>query len=298
MTCRQGKKIFERIAFLRGDETLTAFARNAGVNYRAVQKFFQRRSAPDSESLANIARAYRVSLDWLVTGERAVSKLDARIGKKIRLVRKINGWSVEEFGRRMNMSARALELYENGMLTFSTDMLQEFAKCLGVPPQDLLVEGQVSPAQAPELKVFNVAGSRLAPTVRGEDYVSIPLTESAIAAGQPIIQENSIEDYVLLHIRAVGKRGNLVASRVDGDSMEPTLHSGDIVVIDRDDKKIAKNAMYAIFHENGLTAKYVERQKTLLILRPLNPNSQIQVINLYEHPDPIVGKIIGAWKTF
>ncbi|NIQ03956.1 MAG: S24 family peptidase, partial [Nitrospinaceae bacterium] len=127
-----------------------------------------------------------------------------------------------------------------------------------------------------------------------EAYVSIPLTASSIAAGQPIIQENKIEDYVLLHVRAAGKRSNLVASRVDGDSMEPMLSSGDIVVIDRSDKRLAKNRIYAIFHEDGLTAKYVERQKELLILRPINPNSQVQIINLNENPDPIVGRIIGA----
>ena len=50
-------------------------------------------------------------------------------------------------------------------------------------------------------------------------------------------------------------------SRVDGHSMEPMLHPGDIVVIDRDDKIIVKNKMFAIYHEGGLTAKFLE-QKT------------------------------------
>jgi len=100
----------------------------------------------------------------------------------------------------------------------------------------------------------------------------------------------------LLHIRAAGKRTNLVASRVDGDSMEPMLSSGDIVVIDRNDKKIVKNRIYAIFYEDGLTAKYLERKKNLLILRPINPTSDVQIIDMYEHPDPIVGRVIGAWK--
>ena len=148
----------------------------------------------------------------------------------------------------------------------------------------------------PELKIYQPTNIKGAPTVKGEDYISIPLTSSSIAAGQPIIQENKIEDYVLLHIRAAKKRKNLVASRVDGDSMEPMLHSGDIVVIDRDDKKMLKNRIFAIFYEEGLTAKYVENQKNLLILRPINPNSQVQIINLQENPDPIVGRVIGAWK--
>ena len=87
-----------------------------------------------------------------------------------------------------------------------------------------------------------------------------------------------------------------MASRVDGDSMEPMLNSGGIVVIDRDDKKLLKNRIFAIYYDEGLTAKYVECQKDLLILRPINPISQVQIINLNEHPDPIVGRVIGAWK--
>jgi phage repressor protein C with HTH and peptisase S24 domain len=114
--------------------------------------------------------------------------------------------------------------------------------------------------------------------------------------GQPFIPQESIKDYVLLHIRAAGKRSNLVASRVHGHSMEPMLLPGDIVIIDRDDKKVIKKKMFAIYHEGGLTAKYLERKNELLILRPINPNAEIQIIGLNENPQPIFGKIIGAWK--
>jgi len=34
----------------------------------------------------------------------------------------------------------------------------------------------------------------------------------------------------------------------------------------------------------------------LIILRPINPNAEVQIIDLNKNPQPIVGKIIGAWK--
>ena len=187
--------------------------------------------------------------------------------------------------------------WNRGLIFKGSELASFFGGILimNIPPYEFLREGDKL-LQVPELKIYqpkNIAG---APTIKGEDYISIPLTDSSIAAGQPIIQENNIEDYVLLHIRAAGKRKNLVASRVDGDSMEPMLHSGDIVVIDRDDKKLLKNRIFAIYYDEGLTAKYVECQKDLLILRPINPISQVQIINLNELPDPIVGRVIGAWK--
>jgi len=40
----------------------------------------------------------------------------------------------------------------------------------------------------------------------------------------------------------------------------------------------------------------LERKKNLLILRPINPTAKVQVIDLNEHADPIVDRIIGAWK--
>lgn len=288
--------IWERINFLRDDKPLAAFCREAKLNYQKMKKCSQRGTPPDTESLILIANHYKVDLSWLVTGKSSASKLNPQIGKKIRLLRKRLDWSVAHLAKLTDLEPRVLEVYEKGGLNFSLDLLVNIAKCLNVPSQELLVKDTASPTHIPELKIFQASSTSNSPMIREEDYVSIPLTESSIAAGQPIIQENNIEDYVLLHIRAAGKRNNLVASRVDGESMEPMLHSGDIVVIDRNEKKIIKNAMFAIFYEEGLTAKYLERKRDLLILRPINPNSEVQIINLAEHPDPIVGRIIGAWK--
>lgn len=298
MGSRKKTESIDRVEFLKGNQPLTDFCEEIGLNYRALQKCFQRNTPPDMKSIAKIAAYYRANLNWLITGECTSSKLNIKVGKKLKLLRKKTGWSKKELGEKLKMSTKVLDFYENGTWPISADLLHDFAKSLNIPPQEFLQEGDSSPVQIPELKIFQTSSTKGAPKIRNEDYVSIPLTDSAIAAGQPIIQTDNIEDYVLLHIRSAGKRDNLVASRVDGDSMEPTLHSGDIVVIDRDDKKILKNKMYAIFYENGLTAKFVQRQKDLLILQPINPQAQVQIINLNEDPDPIVGRIVGAWKDF
>lgn len=276
--------------------SLAEFCRQAGLSYETMRKCSQRGTAPDAQSLVRIARYFRADLEWLITGETRASKSAARIGRRLRQWRKKQTRSPQDFAAELSLSPAALEYYEKGLWPIPADLVAEFAKALNLPPQALLGEDDALPVQIPDLKIFQATSTRTTPKIRSEDYRSIPLIESSIAAGQPIIQEDKIEDYVLLHVRAAGKRGNLVASRVDGESMEPMLHSGDIVVIDRDDKKIKKNKIYAIFYDDGLTAKYVERQGNLLILRPLNPNSQVQVLNLNEHSDPIVGRIIGTWK--
>lgn len=288
--------ILNRIHALRDGQSLADFCATVGLNYENTRKCFQRNGLPDAESLAKIARHFRMDLQWLVDGAESASPLNQMIGQRIRQHRTARGWSLEELGERLGLSPTVLDLYEVGTCRISVDLVQEFSKTLGVHPAELITDEGPLLHQNPQLKIFQTASIHKTPQISGEDFVSVPLTESAIAAGLPIIPQENIEDYVLLHIRAAGKHSNLVASRVDGNSMEPTLHPGDIVVIDRDDKIIVRNKMFAIYHEGGLTAKFLEQKSNLLILRPLNPIAEIQIIDLTENPQPIVGKIIGAWK--
>ncbi len=275
--------------------SLAAYCKTIGLNYENIRKCFQRKGLPDTESLAKIAEYFQIDLRWLIYGIQPTSTLNLIIAKRIRLYRISKGWSQQEMATKLSLSPQVLELYEQGKCLFSSDLLERCSDVLEVHPC-VFTDGGSLLFQSPQLKIFKAASTQKKPQISGEDFVSVPLAESAIAAGQPIIPQEHIEDYVLLHIRAVGKRTNLVASRVDGQSMEPVLHSGDIVVIDRDDKMIVKNKMFAIYHEGGLTAKFLEKKTDLIILRPINPNAEIQIIDLNLNPQPIVGKIIGAWK--
>ncbi len=286
----------DRIAFLRDQEDLTDFCSTIGLKYETVKKWKHRKSLPDSESMLKIAQHFQVDFLWLVTGEFPPSTWIKSWVRRLKLFRKRKGWSLKDFAQQLSIEERVLKQFENGTLALSQECLHKAATTLGIPVSDLFNNGEAPTTSIPEFKIVVPHSIHKPDTLHNQDYVSIPLTDSNIAAGEPIIQDDSVKDYVLLHVRSAGKRNNLVASRVDGDSMEPMLHSGDIVVIDRDDKRIQKNKMYAIFHEQGLTAKYVEIQKKLMILRPINPTSQIQILDMEEHPDPVVGRIIGAWK--
>ena len=285
-----------RIQILQAGQHLTDFCQRVGLNYENIKKCNYRNSLPDSESLSKIAEYFHLDLRWLISGTEPTSSLNQMIAKKILDIRMSRGWSQEALAEKIPLSPIVLDLYEKGKCRFSTDLIQHFSKALEVHPCELLTDEGPLLFQSPQLNVLPTSSLQKTPRISSEDFISIPLTESAIAAGLPIIPQENIEEYVLLHIRAAGKCSNLVASRVDGHSMEPMLHPGDIVVIDRDDKRIMKNRIFAIYHEGGLTAKYLEQKNNLLILRPINPNAEVQIIYLNENPQPIVGKIIGAWK--
>ncbi|VAX15083.1 hypothetical protein MNBD_NITROSPINAE01-1465 [hydrothermal vent metagenome] len=234
------------------------------------------------------------------------SALSARI-KEIRGKR-----TLSQFADIIGVSHMSVKRYEEGALP-DIDTLLNIAKAGDIDLGRLLT-GKPLPADVRDVKPLTLgvlpAKSYSAtdngewPALSGDQYISVPLTKSAIAAGEPIIMEEDVIDHVLLHMRALKKAGaskNLVACRVKGDSMSPHLNSGDIVVIDRDvDKeKIIEKKIYAVMNDGGVTAKTLQKEGYHLYLIPLNQSHRIQHIDLREVDNsPIVGLVIGAWRNF
>ena len=77
-----------------------------------------------------------------------------------------------------------------------------------------------------------------APPPQAENYLAVPLV-GEVGAGPGIIPRDEILSWVLVYRehRSVNRRSNLLAVEVGRNqrSMIPTLHPGDIVLVDRDD---------------------------------------------------------------
>ncbi|SOB60609.1 Peptidase S24 [Pseudodesulfovibrio profundus] len=72
------------------------------------------------------------------------------------------------------------------------------------------------------------------------DYMAVPLAQEAVAAGPGLIPEDSVEGWIMVwkgH-ESVGLKRNLIAVKIGKgqDSMEPTFHPGDILLIDKSDR--------------------------------------------------------------
>ncbi|WP_207262929.1 S24/S26 family peptidase [Desulfovibrio sp. Huiquan2017] len=80
-----------------------------------------------------------------------------------------------------------------------------------------------------------------APEPRADDYLAVPLADPAVAASPGLVPERDVEGWVLVwrHQESIRFRSNLVAVEIPpGErSMAPTLHPGDIVLVDRDDRE-------------------------------------------------------------
>ena len=145
------------------------------------------------------------------------------------------------------------------------------------------------------------------------DFENVVLTDGAIAAGEPLITSEKVQDILKfkkaflrrLRPQAEGMRDEwqrFVLVKVDardGMSMYPRLLPGAMVLIDRhynslQPYKKGEQNMYAVRKDGGCTVKYVELDGNNLVLRPHNQAYPVSVINVEEGQtvsDSIVGRV-------
>lgn len=97
------------------------------------------------------------------------------------------------------------------------------------------------------------------------DYVSIPLYDVHADAGDGAVVDSELVVDVL-HFKQEWLRAELRASpadlyliNVDGESMEPTLRPGDIILVDNRDQAQARDGIYVLRMANTLLVKRLQR---------------------------------------
>lgn len=137
--------------------------------------------------------------------------------------------------------------------------------------------------------------------IRTEDYYAVPLVEDRIAAGQGRIMKDHVEGLVWVYKPEIGNRRNLVAVKLaaDAESMQPTLHPGDIVIIDRDDKAITPQGIYAVrTSQEMLAIKRLSVSKDRFWLVSDNHRWPPQ-ISEFDHSDKlIIGRVVWSWTSW
>lgn len=147
-----------------------------------------------------------------------------------------------------------------------------------------------------------------------EDYIAVPLAEGEVAAGRGMIPQDEIQSWVLVwkNHDAVRFRTNLIAVEIGKgqNSMVPTLHPQDILLVDRDDFRDRFTPPGNIFlvrePDSSVTVKRVT-------VKPRNGDMMITYYsdNAVEHPPmswsltedydgdiakAIIGRVVWAWS--
>ncbi|UXZ55794.1 helix-turn-helix transcriptional regulator [Halomonas sp. 7T] len=175
---------------------------------------------------------------------------------RLRELTSIEG-SANALARKAGISQGGLQRYLKGGEP-TRKVLIKLADAMGVDLLWLMTgEGSKGTARRDVELVTEVPGM--------EDYAFVPLYDAQCSAGDGAWNENC---RVLTHISftrySLRKQGltpdHLSAIRIDGDSMEPVLHSGDTVLIDHTRTTIEGEGIYILRLDGHLYAKRLQRQ--------------------------------------
>ena len=121
-----------------------------------------------------------------------------------------------------------------------------------------------------------------------------------VAAGVPIAMVEDVIDWEEID-EETAKRGEIFALRISGDSMEPRILNGDVVIVRQQDDADNGDIVIATVNGDDATCKRIRKYKDGIELIPLNPaysplffsNEEIR-----EKPVTIIGKVIELRGKF
>ncbi len=230
------------------------------------------------------------------------------IGRRIRDLRKQAGLTQHGWAQQLGMTAQQLSNYENGRIP-DPPFLVRIAEVAGVSVDWLLTGKGVGPRAGqdiahPSTVIFARSLPTASDTLDQAQYLAIPVLTEKAASGSPRARKSKdIKGWVW--IRRAELRGRerhrLVGVPMVGDSMEPIVRAGSTLVLDLDDKKLVKRGVYAVVTPRGeWTVKHLSQSGHLLLLYPANAGTadpDPPAIDLSEHPDPVVGRVIWLWQS-
>ncbi len=190
------------------------------------------------------------------------SNLDAMetVSDRIKRLRKHLGLTQEELGRLAGKSKSAVSQWERGGTQPERDSLLALQQAKKVNPlwvaegRDPMIMSSITENQPPQ------------PTDPGPDFVAVErvnLKVSAGATGFAIEHLNGNGPPIFFRadwLKAEGLRADrLLALRVSGDSMEPSLWDGDLVVINTAATEPKDGVAFVLNYEGEVLIKRLER---------------------------------------
>jgi len=135
------------------------------------------------------------------------------------------------------------------------------------------------------------------------DLIPIPMVDAILSAGLGSfeVSDDSERKYAFRSdfLQRKGSPANMVLMRVDGDSMEPEIKSGDVVLIDQSQKTLRPGQIYAVGVEDMVFLKIVSAMPGKVMLRSLKegyPPLEVDTRGDLEDSVRIVGRCVWSCR--
>jgi phage repressor protein C with HTH and peptisase S24 domain len=211
--------------------------------------------------------------------------MDGILGR-IRELRKKLDLKQESLAQALEIKRSAVSKKETGDAPFTLNEILILADEMGVNPIDFFKTDDDSSAMSGLIHKQH----------EGEQYVLVPMMQGKVSAGPGLMADNTIEMTVAFRKDWLSRKGDpsrMSIVRVQGDSMEPTLQSGDVVLIDHTRHYIdAHGGIYAIAYDNEIMIKRLQVLMPDRKVKVISDNTKYESALLNEDQVTINGKVI------
>ena len=202
-------------------------------------------------------------------------------GDLIKKLRTDNGMTLEELGDKVGVGKSTVHKWENGMIAnMKRDKIAKIAKVFGVSPSYLLGwDNNVSP-------ITNG-------TKQKRPGISINVL-GRVAAGVPI---EAIEDVIDTEEISdeMASGGYFFGLQIHGDSMEPKMSEGDVVIVRQQNDAESGEIVIAMVNGDEATCKRLRKYDGGIMLLSNNPKYEPMIFtseDIVNKPVRIIGKVV------
>lgn len=203
------------------------------------------------------------------------------VGERLKALREKLDISQVDFADKINVSKQTLYKYENNIITnIPSDKIEAAAKI-----------GNVSPAFLMGWDSTNF--------IKNQSGVIIPVL-GRVAAGIPIEAVENIIDTEEIS-QELARTGEFFGLQIHGDSMEPRMYEGDVVIVRQQDDAENGDIVIALINGSDATCKRLMKYAGGINLISLNSKYDPMTFSnqeIVEKPVKIIGKVVELRGKF
>lgn len=206
--------------------------------------------------------------------------------ENIRTLRKKHGMTQAELAHNLHVHQTAVSQWEKGRTVPDIEQMKELSILFGVP-MECIADVQAIPSGA---------NMNLPAPKRG---IKIPILGN-VAAGIPLEAITDIEDYEEIS-EEMAAGGEYVALRIHGDSMEPRMLDGDVVIVRVQETIESGETAIVLVNGGEATCKRIKKSPEGIMLIALNPDYEPMFYSkkqVEELPVRIFGKVVELRAKF
>lgn len=139
----------------------------------------------------------------------------------------------------------------------------------------------------------------------GEEMIAIPIVEARLSAGMGSLQVGDAVkrsySFPSSFLRRKGNISSMVMMNVDGDSMQPEIMDGDLVLIDQSKKDIRLGRIFAVGFEEAIYLKRIDMLPGKIILKSVNPEYppvELDVSGQMADQFRVIGQVLWVGREY